>query len=128
MTRPWPNNSKRICQTIVCLACLSLWALLASACAARPGAAAAARPQTALENKGSDTMVNLALAWAEAYQARNPEVRLSVTGGGSGTGSAALINGTVDIANASRAIKAEEREQAQANGIDPVEFIVARDA
>ncbi len=82
----------------------------------------------AIENKGSDTMVNLALAWAEAYQAERADMRLSVTGGGSGTGIAALINGTVDIANASRAIKSEEREQAEANGIQPVEFIVARDA
>lgn len=73
-------------------------------------------------------MVNLALAWAEAYQVQSPEVRLSVTGGGSGTGIAALINGTVDIANASRAIKKEEREKAETNGIEPVEFIVARDA
>ena len=73
-------------------------------------------------------MVNLALAWAEAYGGAHPEVRLSVTGGGSGTGLAALINGTVDIANASRAIKSEEKEQAQANGVEPVEFVVARDA
>ncbi|MBL8056486.1 MAG: phosphate ABC transporter substrate-binding protein, partial [Anaerolineales bacterium] len=81
-----------------------------------------------LENKGSDTMVNLALAWAEAYQAAHADVRLSVTGGGSGTGLAALVNGTVDIANASRAIKDEERTEAQANGIEPAEFVVARDA
>lgn len=81
-----------------------------------------------IENKGSDTIVNLALAWAEAYQGMHPDVRISVTGGGSGTGIAALINGTVDIANASRQIKAEEIEQAQANGIEPYEFIIARDA
>jgi len=73
-------------------------------------------------------MVNLALAWAEAYQTIRPDVRISVTGGGSGTGIAALLNGTVDIANASRKIKPEEIEQAQANGIEPVEFVVARDA
>lgn len=81
-----------------------------------------------IENKGSDTIVNLALAWAERYQEIKPEVRLSVTGGGSGTGIAALINGTVDIANASRRIKPEEIESARANGSDPVEFIIARDA
>lgn len=81
-----------------------------------------------LVNKGSDTIVNLALAWAEAYRAEQPQVSIAVTGGGSGTGIAALINGTVDIANASRQIKPEEREQAQANGIDPIEFVVARDA
>ncbi|TSA47809.1 MAG: phosphate ABC transporter substrate-binding protein [Chloroflexi bacterium] len=81
-----------------------------------------------IQNKGSDTMVNLALAWAERYQAEHPDVSLSVTGGGSGTGIAALVNGTVDIANASRAMKSEEKQQAEANGISPVEFTVARDA
>jgi phosphate transport system substrate-binding protein len=83
---------------------------------------------TYIENKGSDTMVNLALAWAEYYQDVRPEVRLSVTGGGSGTGIAALMNGTVDIANASRRIKEEEIQAAQARGTDPIEFIVSRDA
>ena len=81
-----------------------------------------------IENKGSDTIVNLALAWAERYQAEHPDVRISVTGGGSGTGIASLINGTVDIANASRKIKEEEMAEAQANGIEPVEHIIARDA
>jgi phosphate transport system substrate-binding protein len=81
-----------------------------------------------IQNKGSDTMVNLALAWAERYQAEHPDVSLSVTGGGSGTGIAALVNGTVDIANASRAMTADEIRQAQANGIQPIEFVVSRDA
>jgi phosphate transport system substrate-binding protein len=100
-----------------------------AACAAPSGPATPApEAVTTIENKGSDTMVNLALAWAEAYGAAHPEVRLSVTGGGSGTGLAALINGTVDIANASRAIKDEERKAAEGNGVNPVEFVVARDA
>ncbi len=81
-----------------------------------------------IENKGSDTMVNLALAWAEEYQKVNSAVSISVTGGGSGTGIAALINNTVDIANASRAIKSEEIASMQEIGVDPQEFIVARDA
>jgi phosphate transport system substrate-binding protein len=81
-----------------------------------------------IENKGSDTLVNLALAWAEAYVELRPDVRISVTGGGSGTGIAAMINGTVDIANASRAMKPEEIAAAEENGITPVEFVVARDA
>jgi phosphate transport system substrate-binding protein len=81
-----------------------------------------------IENKGSDTIVNLALAWAERYQNEHADVRISVTGGGSGTGIAALINGTVDIANASRRIKTEELDEARANGVDPVEHIIARDA
>ena len=79
-------------------------------------------------NKGSDTIVNLALAWAEAYKVVEPQVDIAVTGGGSGIGMAALINGTVDVANASRQIKPEERAAAEANGIEPMEFIIARDA
>ena len=79
-------------------------------------------------NKGSDTLVNLALAWAERYQQLYPNVEISVTGGGSGTGIAALINRTVDIANASRQIKPEEIQEAKKNGVNPVEFVVARDA
>jgi len=81
-----------------------------------------------IENKGSDTIVNLALAWAEFYQGEHEDVRISVTGGGSGTGIAALMNGTVDIANASRQIKPEEIETAKSNGVDPIEFVIARDA
>ena len=85
-------------------------------------------PVTLIENKGSDTIVNLALAWAEEYQVINPEINLSVTGGGSGTGIAALINGTVDIANASRRMKEEEKDSAVQNGSNPIEFVIARDA
>ena len=81
-----------------------------------------------IQNVGSDTIVNLALAWAETYQAQHPNVRIAVTGGGSGTGIAGLVNGTVDVANASRRMKPEEVEAAQANGIMPVEHIIARDA
>lgn len=81
-----------------------------------------------IQNKGSDTIVNLALAWAERYQSINPNVSISVTGGGSGTGITSLINGTVDIANASREIKLEEISAAEKNGIQPVEHVIARDA
>lgn len=81
-----------------------------------------------IENKGSDTIVNLALAWAEKYQSQHPDVRISVTGGGSGTGIAALINNTVDLANASRKIKDEEIAEAQSKSVNPVEHIIARDA
>ena len=81
-----------------------------------------------IQNKGSDTIVNLALAWAERYQTVKPDVSISVTGGGSGTGLTALINKTVDIANASRQIKPEEITAAKAVGLDPQEFVIARDA
>lgn len=84
--------------------------------------------ERAIQNKGSDTLVNLALAWAEAYRVVAPDVSIAVTGGGSGTGIAALINGTVDIANASRPMKDNEVEEARANGIEPIEHVVAIDA
>jgi phosphate transport system substrate-binding protein len=102
--------------------------LLLAACQPADGEESPSTSYTYIENKGSDTMVNLALAWAESYQAVHPEVSLSVSGGGSGTGIAALINNTVGIANASRAIKQVEIDEAKANGITPVEFTVARDA
>ncbi len=86
------------------------------------------KKQQTIENKGSDTLVNLALAWAEIYMHMHSEVRLSVTGGGTGTGIASMINGTVSIANASREMKPEELEAAKANGVIPEEFVVARDA
>jgi phosphate transport system substrate-binding protein len=108
---------------------LLLSASLLGACAAADSATPVeAARMTSIENKGSDTIVNLALAWAEAYRDVRPQASISVTGGGSGTGIAALINGTVDIANASRQIKEEERQQALANGVDAVEFVIARDA
>ncbi len=81
-----------------------------------------------IQNKGSDTLVNVAQAWAEAYKEVNPNVGIAVTGGGSGTGISAMINGTVDLANASRKMKDKELEAARANGIEPVEFVVGFDA
>lgn len=84
---------------------------------------------TLLQNKGSDTLVNVAQAWAETYRTVRPEVAVAVSGGGSGTGIAALINGTVDLANASREITASETaEIRKARGADPVQHVVARDA
>ncbi len=97
-------------------------------CSSPPAASAASQPAAYIQNKGSDTIVNLALAWAERYQQEHPNIQISVTGGGSGTGIAALLNGTVDIANASRQISPDEVKQAQAKGINPREFVIARDA
>lgn len=77
--------------------------------------------------KGSDTMVHLVSTWAEAFMKANPQVEVAVTGGGSGTGIAALINGTTDIAAASREMKQKEKDQAAARGATPVEFTVALD-
>jgi phosphate transport system substrate-binding protein len=102
---------------------------LLGGCSSGSASTDADAPRTrAIQNKGSDTMVNLALAWAEAYRVVEPEVDIAVTGGGSGTGIAALVNGTVDIANASRAMAADEIVDAQAGGIEPQEYTVAVDA
>ena len=74
-------------------------------------------------------MVNLAQAWAEMYVDITNTASVEVSGGGSGTGVAALINGTVDIANCSRQIKPKELEQATQNtGKAPQEFVVGYDA
>ena len=84
----------------------------------------------ALQNIGSDTMVNLAQAWAEAYAKVDSGVSVEVSGGGSGIGVAALINGTCDIANSSRKLEKEEEEKATAKygGKHPTEYLVAYDA
>lgn len=81
-----------------------------------------------IQNTGSDTLLNVAQAWAERYREINPSVAVAVSGGGSGTGIAAMINGTVDIANASRPMRGEEIEMARAGGNDPIEHIVGYDA
>ncbi len=78
--------------------------------------------------KGSDTMVVLGQRWAEEYMNKNPEVAIQVTGGGSGTGIAALINGTTDIVNSSRPIKEAEMQKAKQAGYYPAEFKVAMDS
>ena len=79
--------------------------------------------------KGSDTMIQLATAWTESYRKVKPDVFVNANGGGSGTGIAALENGTTDICNASREIKPEERAKIKAaSGKDVVEFVVAYDA
>ena len=90
--------------------------------------ATSAGARTVIQNKGSDTLVNVAQAWAENYQTVNADVAVAVSGGGSGTGIAAMINGTVDIANASRQMKQKEVDQAKSRGQDPVEHIVGYDA
>ena len=122
------SRSRAVRKPALVLLVLLAAMLALSACRPEPEAVQAAGGQRAIQNKGSDTLVNLALAWAEKYHELHPDIEISVTGGGSGTGIAALINATVDIANASRKITPGEIEQAKANGGDPVEFVVAKDA
>jgi phosphate transport system substrate-binding protein len=82
-----------------------------------------------IQNAGSDTIVNLAQAWAEEYAQVEPSVSVEVSGGGSGTGIAALINGTVDIANSSRKLEPDEIVRAKEHtGMEPHEHIVGYDA
>lgn len=81
-----------------------------------------------IQNSGSDTMVNLAQAWAEEYAKEQPAISVEVSGGGSGTGIAALIAGTVDLANCSRKIEPEEAEEAWKNTHkQPKEYLVGFD-
>ncbi|MEN6386605.1 MAG: phosphate ABC transporter substrate-binding protein [Phycisphaerales bacterium] len=80
-----------------------------------------------IQVKGSDTMVNLAQSWAETYMEINQKDFIAVTGGGSGTGIASMMNGTCDIAMSSRDIKKKEIEMANKRGIKPYEIKVALD-
>jgi len=78
--------------------------------------------------KGSDTLVILAQKWAEVYMSKNPQVKIQVSGGGSGVGFAALQNKATDLADASRKIKATEvAECLKAFGKRPMEYKVALD-
>jgi len=97
---------------------------------AQPGGGAAEAPgATTLTIKGSDTMVILAQRWAEGFMAANAGMTLQVSGGGTGTGIAALINGTADLANASRPMKDRERAQVlERRGGEAHETRVALDA
>lgn len=97
----------------------SIWFLIPGACFAA---------DDMVQIKGSDTLINMVQKLAEVYMARKPEASIAVTGGGSGTGIAALINKTCDIANASRQIKASEVAQANKKGVDPKRIVVAIDA
>lgn len=93
------------------------------------GGQAAGASSTTIQVKGSDTMVNVAQAWAEEYKQVAPNVDVEVSGGGSGVGIAALEKGAIDIATASREMKPAEIEQAKRNtGKEPKEFVVGHDA
>ncbi len=107
--------------------CVVLSLVILAACG-RPSGDPESGDRVLIQNKGSDTLVNVAQAWAENYKEINPNVAVAVTGGGSGTGISSMINGTVDIANASRKMKDKEIEMAQGNGIEPIEWVVGYDA
>ncbi len=102
--------------------------VLASLISCGPNSTDAPGSRRLIQNKGSDSMATVALAWAERYKSVVPEVGIAVTSGGSGTGISALLNGTVDIANVTRRMTEEESIRARQSAIDPVEFIVGYDA
>jgi len=83
--------------------------------------------KTVITVKGSDTMVNLSQKWAEEYMKLHPEVSIQVNGGGSGTGVAALLNKTTEIANSSRELKPDELKDAKTKGVTPFTYKVALD-
>jgi ABC-type phosphate transport system substrate-binding protein len=98
--------------------------------AAKKGGEPGAAPQgkATITIKGSDTMVILGQRWAEHYMKSNPDISIQITGGGSGVGIAALINGSTNICQASRPMKAEEKKKVQDKfGKAPMEFEVALD-
>lgn len=86
-----------------------------------------AQAQGMLQIKGSDTLINLVQRLAEVYMEENPGSYIAVTGGGSGTGVAALMNNKTDIANASRLMKPKEITQAAERGIDARRVVIAMD-
>jgi len=98
-------------------------------CTAGLGLASAGRAEAGTVTvKGSDTMVVLGQRWAEEFMKKHPESTIQVTGGGSGTGISALINGTTDVCEASRAMKdAEKKQLAEKAGAPPIEIPVAKD-
>lgn len=103
--------------------------VLLGACGGGAGPAGGEAATATIQNKGSDTMVNVAQAWAEAYKAVNPAVDVEVSGGGSGVGIAALVRGSIDIVNASREMKPEEIAEAKTHtGKTPEAFTVGYDA
>lgn len=122
-------NQKERLQAVWGLVVLCLVAWGQAGCGGDAVARPSQGPRTVIQNIGSDTMVNLAQAWAEEYALIEPSVSIEVSGGGSGTGVAALINGTADIANSSRRMDQSEMAKAkQLNGVAPVMHIVGYDA
>ncbi|HUU57553.1 MAG TPA: PstS family phosphate ABC transporter substrate-binding protein [bacterium] len=110
-------------------AAVAALALSFGACkkAEEPGAGEGGGVSGPIQVKGSDTLLMLSQRWAEAFMEENPEAVVQVTGGGSGVGFTSLLEGTTDVANASRPIKDKEKEAAAAKGVSPTEIKVALD-
>ena len=125
------QRNDRIASTAISILLILTCSFIISGCSPKDSESVVSKEtvHVTIKNKGSDTMVNLAQAWAEMYTGVTDKASVEVSGGGSGTGIAALINGTVDIANCSRQIKPKELELATQNtGKVPQEFVVGYDA
>ena len=109
--------------TGVCLTAVVLFIL----CMITTGCQKRGPSGASIQVKGSDTEVNLVQKLAEIFMGINPKAAIAVTGGGSGTGIAALINKQTDIANSSRAMKQEEIQRAKDRGVDPAAVVFALD-
>ncbi|MGY8731497.1 MAG: phosphate ABC transporter substrate-binding protein [Pirellulales bacterium] len=109
----------------ILIACLSSYFLLTMlGCGTRQDSS-----NNTIRVEGSDTMVNLAQAWAEKYQSERSEITIEISGGGSGVGISSLTQGLADMANASRQMKAKEIRRAKKEfNLDPQEFTVGKDA
>lgn len=119
--------SKSLCRILPGMA-LAL-ALVGAGCKPKSDSSGASGTRVTIQNKGSDTMVNVAQVWAEDYKKLHPDVDVEVSGGGSGVGIAALVKGTIDLANSSRDMKLEEKAHARKNTHkDPKGFVVGFDA
>ncbi len=119
------KSRKRVKEVALSVLLVAVTIIAAFGCARRNDQTEAERKSITI--KGSDTMVHLVSNWAEAFMKKNPDIEVSVTGGGSGTGIAALLNGTTDICAASRKIKNKELMLAIEKYIQPNEIAVARD-
>ncbi|MCS5630552.1 MAG: substrate-binding domain-containing protein, partial [Pirellulaceae bacterium] len=111
----------------ILIACLSSFFLLTIlGCGSRQDSG---QDSTTIRVEGSDTMVNLAQAWAEKYQIEKSEITIEISGGGSGVGISSLTQGLADMANASRKMKDKEIRRAKNEfNLDPQEFTVGKDA
>ena len=110
------------------LAVLLMGAIAITGCGGNSDSGSGDGPSGSFSIVGSNTVEPLSAVWAEEFMAQNPGVSIAVSGPGSGVGIAYLIDGTTDVAQASRGIKTAEIEAAQDNGVDPYEIQVATDA
>ena len=107
---------------------IKTWAMVVGITILGLSFSSAALAQRTIQIKGSDSEVNLVQRLAEVFMQKNPGVNISVTGGGSGTGIAALINKQTDIANSSRELNPKEEEAAKKAGVNPFRVVFATDA